>query len=56
MARFPTLEGHSPGMCMAAVWPGGEAITLKLPGGRRQVEFACISVLDLMRRRLTDDA
>ena len=54
------LEGHSPGtVCMAAVWPGGEAaITLKLPGGRQQVrEFACISVLDLLRRRLmTADA
>ncbi|MEZ5373998.1 MAG: competence/damage-inducible protein A [Microthrixaceae bacterium] len=54
------LEGHSPGtVCLAAVWPQGEAaVTLRLPGGRRQVrEFACISVLDLLRRRLmVDDA
>jgi nicotinamide-nucleotide amidase len=32
-----------------------DALHLKLPGDRRQIrEFACISLLDLLRRRLLD--
>ena len=52
------LEGQRVGtVCLAAVWPGGEAsTTLGLPGGRQQIrEFSCISVLDLLRRRMLVD-
>jgi nicotinamide-nucleotide amidase len=32
-----------------------EAVEIRLPGGRKQIrEFACISLLDLLRRRLLD--
>ena len=49
------LEGVAPGTVCLAVWLDGtaEAFTVRLPGDRDQVrQFAVISVLDLLRRRL----
>jgi nicotinamide-nucleotide amidase len=48
-------EGVPPGTVCLATWVDGEAetLTVRLPGDRDQVrQFAVISVLDLLRRRL----
>lgn len=50
-----SLEGLPPGtVCMAVVGPFGEmAQTVRLPGRRQQVrEYACISVLEMLRRAI----
>ena len=50
-------EGKPPGTVFLGWALGDEvdAVEIRLPGGRKQVrEFACISLLDLLRRRLLD--
>jgi nicotinamide-nucleotide amidase len=50
-----SAEGVPPGTVCLATWVDGEAetLTVRLPGDRDQVrQFAVISVLDLLRRRL----
>ena len=45
------------GLAMAGLPPEGEATLLKLPGDRERVrQFAAISGLDLLRKRLLADA
>ena len=52
-------EGQPPGTVFLAVAGEGEPVTtmVRLPGDRERVrQFACISLLDLLRRSLTATA